>query len=1024
MPIIVGSVGVQVYPDVTNFWTDFRTRTRAGAEQAGRQIAQDLSQHIAASLSRAVTQGLQSSAPGQQGRRAGVDYSDAFTREVKTRIEAAVRSLGPRIRVDANTDPAVAEMENLRRKIRETDAHLRIGRIDDAQALAQIQAIQTRLAEIARQSPNVRVRVNAGQAQAQLAALQAQTSALGASVATIGTSAAGSAGGMSKLVSAALLLSPALIPIGAAAVPAVLALGAAGGVAALAFFGLKNGVDAIASSAVKAQLNSLTHELSSLSGVAASGAAFGLVQGMRQLGDLAPQLTNDVSLIAAQLAGIASNSAVGLVRILQVSAPLSESILQSVLGFSKGFATFGDSPEFRRFLEYAAAKIPEVQAFLVEFGTAVGHIVEAAAPWGSIVLASLTAVSSAISAIPLPILTELVTVFEVIIALRFAGALSAIGLSTAAMTTAFTVARAAGAGLASSMGAAAVAAGPMLLAVAAIAAAGYGLTHMSAKMFDVKANYDNLTAAIRADNLALGENTKQALATSLQTNGLADAARKAGMSTQDLVDGITGSDQAFADLGVNLGSAGVLSYDLARQLREMREGFEHDKVAAKDLDSFFTSMAPKVRTLGDVYAGLSVELGISGKQLEDYAGRLGLTKGTSSELSGVVTQLASQYMVANSAQSKLIDATLAYAASAGTAADQATYLGAVLVSSQGDTLGVADSLAQAFGAARTFGETVKGDSKLQSGLREMANKLDGVNLATADLSTYSDIFSSASAPAVTQALSGIQQQGEAAAKAWYEHQVGIVGTQQAADEASALFTTTTHDALVGLAGQLGISEEQAGLLADNLLRTPEKTPLEIVATGLASANDTLQTLVLTLSQINGKTFTTYSELKLSTTVTPGSAADFRLAEIGNQADGGIDYPMRNGGVMSYAAGGFNSKIAQIVPDGSNILFAEHGTGGEAFIPMGMQNRARSTAILGTVANEFGLALTKSVQSYSTGAVVGSAGIASSSDGVLLGEVRALRGAVRELGDHYERGIERQGDTLRLTVSAGSNRVNS
>lgn len=59
---------------------------------------------------------------------------------------------------------------------------------------------------------------------------------------------------------------------------------------------------------------------------------------------------------------------------------------------------------------------------------------------------------------------------------------------------------------------------------------------------------------------------------------------------------------------------------------------------------------------------------------------------------------------------------------------------------------------------------------------------------------------------------------------------------------------------------------------------------------------------------------------------------------------------QSGGVTAMAVGG-------ILPDGPGTVFAgERGTGGEAWIPLGMGNRARSTAILGDVAGRFGYQL--------------------------------------------------------------------
>lgn len=62
--------------------------------------------------------------------------------------------------------------------------------------------------------------------------------------------------------------------------------------------------------------------------------------------------------------------------------------------------------------------------------------------------------------------------------------------------------------------------------------------------------------------------------------------------------------------------------------------------------------------------------------------------------------------------------------------------------------------------------------------------------------------------------------------------------------------------------------------------------------------------------------------------------------------------------LPFAAGGVERHVAQIAPAGAMRVWAEPETGGEAYIPLAAGKRARSTAILSTVANHFGLGLVK------------------------------------------------------------------
>lgn len=76
----------------------------------------------------------------------------------------------------------------------------------------------------------------------------------------------------------------------------------------------------------------------------------------------------------------------------------------------------------------------------------------------------------------------------------------------------------------------------------------------------------------------------------------------------------------------------------------------------------------------------------------------------------------------------------------------------------------------------------------------------------------------------------------------------------------------------------------------------------------------------------------------------------RQINVSRQANGGI--------VQHFAHGGMSeSHVAQIAPAGAWRVWAEPETGGEAYIPLAQSKRVRSTAILATVADKFGLTLT-------------------------------------------------------------------
>ncbi|WP_228973402.1 peptidoglycan DD-metalloendopeptidase family protein [Streptomyces sp. DH12] len=105
-------------------------------------------------------------------RTVRLEVDGSFGARMRTVIEAAQASI-PEINVDADTSPARAEVQELRAQLAAL-ADQRIGiDVDSREALAQINRIQERLAILSIQRNDIDVRVDAGRAAAQLAALQA-----------------------------------------------------------------------------------------------------------------------------------------------------------------------------------------------------------------------------------------------------------------------------------------------------------------------------------------------------------------------------------------------------------------------------------------------------------------------------------------------------------------------------------------------------------------------------------------------------------------------------------------------------------------------------------------------------------------------------------------------------------------------------------------------------------------------------------------------------------------------------------
>jgi murein DD-endopeptidase MepM/ murein hydrolase activator NlpD len=105
-------------------------------------------------------------------RTVALEVDGAFGARLRAAVEAAQASI-PDINVDADTSPARAEVQELRGQLAAL-ADQRVGiDVDAREALAEVGRIQERLAILSIQRHDVDVRVDAGAAAAELAALQA-----------------------------------------------------------------------------------------------------------------------------------------------------------------------------------------------------------------------------------------------------------------------------------------------------------------------------------------------------------------------------------------------------------------------------------------------------------------------------------------------------------------------------------------------------------------------------------------------------------------------------------------------------------------------------------------------------------------------------------------------------------------------------------------------------------------------------------------------------------------------------------
>lgn len=274
MAISVGSVEVDVIPNTQGIYSHLRAglvpaATRAGedagraagrsfgpamqaqvadiglriGQQIGSQIAARITAEIRSALRDGVVQG--GAAARASAVRQGDQTGGAFSRALKTRLEAAFRSL-PKIQIDASTSEADADLQALRVRM-ETLANKRIGiDIDAGAAKAEIKLIEAELTRLGANHPNIQVRADTASARAELAAVRAQMAAIDGNRVRVDVDTSGALPAVLHLAVAigGLALIPA-IPVLAAGIGAIGSAAVAAGV----------GVGALAAVAIPAVIN-------------------------------------------------------------------------------------------------------------------------------------------------------------------------------------------------------------------------------------------------------------------------------------------------------------------------------------------------------------------------------------------------------------------------------------------------------------------------------------------------------------------------------------------------------------------------------------------------------------------------------------------------------------------------------------------------------------------------------------------------------------------------------------------------
>lgn len=414
---VVGTVAVDVVPNVERWNEKTRAQIEPQAAKLGERIgdvmSKAMSDRIGAQLKDAIRKPVdeQTATLGPKGKQVGDRFGDAFGRSVRDRVEAALKNL-PKANINADTAPADRQIELLRRKLALTGQAIKFGRIDDKQALEQIRVIQAQLDYLAKKSPDIRVRVDAGAASAELAKVRAELGLIGGQTDNLnGKLTKAGKVGFKPLMDPILLLGPALISTLAAIAAGIAAVGITAGAFAVGILGIRDEMKLGTPLGLQyaGMVGTLKNNFAELKETGAQTLLASFSAGFGSVQKLMPTLNNDVRIFGNYAGQIADHVLVGLIAGFHALNPLLEQIGQGLVRTSAKFQAYSSGNGLEAWAARVSADLPKITAAFGGLGHALGRLFEAAAGSSTAGLTVLSALSRIINSLPLPVLTALVS---------------------------------------------------------------------------------------------------------------------------------------------------------------------------------------------------------------------------------------------------------------------------------------------------------------------------------------------------------------------------------------------------------------------------------------------------------------------------------------------------------------------------------------------------------------------------------------------------------------------------------------
>jgi hypothetical protein len=789
---------------------------------------------------------------------------DKFDALLRSKLGAAIESL-PTLHLDADADPAQRRIAEIRAEISGVTDRIGVD-LDDKDAVAKIDALRVELDDIARKSPDIRVKVDAGAAAGELAALNAELDGTSGKTETAARSA-------SLLRDAIVILGPSLVPVAVAAAAALSGIAAGAGVAVLAVKGVQAGMKTgtAVGNQFRGGIQLLQKDLGTLEATAAKAVLPGFRSAVGELNTAMPGVNHSVNLLGQQLGDIGSHVIVGLVAGLTTFEPLLLHVGQAADIAARNFQKWSTGAAGGGFAATLGADFDKVLPVLTELAQAAGKIVAAFAPIGTQVVGIIGTLASAVNAFPLPVLQGLADVFVALYAAnRIAGVFGSLSTALTGLGASGALAETRLAGLATSAAGFTKFAGAAAATGFAVYSVGKSLSNFLEQGHSGTAAFNNLTTAssnfynaLIQSRGALDDTTRSSVQYQLQQDGLTAKAAKAGISQDQLTSAISGTDAQTKALVDTWRASGKPSSDTLFAVALLHDQYLKAADAAAKYTSHLDALAASpawgaLRTSKDSVQQVANRFSVSADAVKSYAALLGISDAAinngvvnNQRLADAVLTVQTAYDTASAAGSAFLDALTKFSASTGTSADRAQLLGSYLKALQGDMLSYQGSVASGYQAniALTSSFKQQSDQVKAGSLALKDTQRAAINLRTG----FVDVTKAGAAPLI-QSLQQMQDAAMSAAGATYQHEVATRGAGQAAQDAAVIFRTQTYDALVKDASQLGLTSAQAKRLADHYFALPKDVATRVRTIGTDPVVSVLNKIGLQLSYLTGRSW--------------------------------------------------------------------------------------------------------------------------------------------------------------------------